>query len=321
MNILHFSHESDLDGKFCHFLTNLAFEGNTTEVDVTNGNMQTIVPEYLSERNPADYDMIFITDLGLTSDALEKIVFAIDGRAKIVYIDHHPSMTKNEMVVLQNKGVTILHDTSCSAAKILYEHLKCSTPGKNHNLLMRLEYITQLVSDYDTFQFKEKGTYEAEWLNIYFHNNRTDFNDTLFSLLMKDEPIDASLVKESFYDGSVAEFKINDRTKFIEDKKKKIKIVNIDGLNVGLVFTDHTAYVSEFGYVVCRELEDKIDLLIIAAPDAPAISVRSCKENATEFAKSHGGGGHPNASGFTATPEYFKELFDLYTKYGVKAYL
>lgn len=328
MDILHFSHESDLDGKFCHLLSSIVYEDTGLELEqvgVFNCNMQTYIQEYLREYNDTHEKLpsqIIITDLALTADTIKEIYDICSPIISVTYVDHHPSLTDEEIDGLRKDFYApIIHDTSCSAAKLYSDYLMSIMPADICTTLTNLEWMTTLVSDYDTFKFKENGNYEAEWLNIYFHNNRDDFYEKVKELLTLKKPICTPTIKEAFYDGTIVEFKINDRTAFIENKKQKVRIVNIDGLNVGLVFTDHIEYVSEFGYVVCRELEDKIDLLMIVSPDAPSINIRSCKENATAFAKAHGGGGHPNASGFTSSPEYIKEVFDLYSKYGVKAYL
>ena len=83
---------------------------------------------------------------------------------------------------------------------------------------------------------------------------------------------------------------------YLEEKKDKVIIRNINGYKVGIVFAER--YRSNLGNYLAKEYSDSVDFICIINI-ARHISLRGIKVDkpVNKFAEIYGGGGHPYAAG------------------------
>ena len=88
MKVLIFTHKNDIDGMGNAILSKLAFD-NVDYILCETFDLQEKVIEFINTKKMYEYDRIFITDLCLNEDVLNRIDKDEKLKNKFQIIDHH----------------------------------------------------------------------------------------------------------------------------------------------------------------------------------------------------------------------------------------
>lgn len=275
-------------------LLNLSFDYELFEA--------TKLSEFILEKINTDYfekfEDIFIVDLGINKECAEKIQNS-KYKNKFRLFDHHES---NSFLNDYEFGRVIeeVDGFKECGTSIFFSYL---INNYENPILTKESVVTfvELVRENDTWQFTE--------LEEDAHNL-----SALFSFYGKDTYIDVytEFLKKSdkFYFNRTELLilkSLNRQMKeYLEDKKDKVIIRNINGYKVGIVFAER--YRSNLGNYLAKEYSNEVDFICIINL-ARHISLRGIKldKPVNKFAEIYGGGGHPLASAMP-NPEGLKEI-------------
>ncbi|HSU80685.1 MAG TPA: oligoribonuclease [Candidatus Angelobacter sp.] len=290
--------DSDLDGVSCGILAKLAFE---EEVEVVYSS-----PRWIDNRvNDAlgHTARLIITDLSVSPEVARKMdEQAKSGRA-VRLIDHHATaLFLNEYSWADVKPEDP-DGRKTSAASLFYEDLIKNDKLKQTEALDK--YI-DWVRQYDTWEWDERGTYQAKQLNsLYGLIGRDVFEEEMITRL-KDDPYDFQFTDTEQTLLRVEERKIE---RYISSKKRQVVQVEVDGLVMGVVYAEN--YQSELGNLL-NEAFPYLDLITMVNPGTKGLSFRTIHDaiDVSKVAGKYNGGGHPKASGAELTVEGFKTFME-----------
>jgi oligoribonuclease NrnB/cAMP/cGMP phosphodiesterase (DHH superfamily) len=162
--IKQFTHGRDLDGISCAIVTNFIFFGNAEKNDVSYEDYHTVndsIKTFIESGDYKDYTMVLITDLGISEETAKLIQEVHDDWDKQIFvlIDHHDT---NEFLNKYSWASVQAVDESgekISATKLLFRAYQDFIPIK---YLAILKEYTDLVSDYDTYIWKDKNNWDAK---------------------------------------------------------------------------------------------------------------------------------------------------------------
>lgn len=294
MRIFIFSHIADVDGVTPIILSKLAFEN--IDYKLIDNPIDEIFLDYINNNDFSIYDYIFMTDLCISEDTINKL--SDDFKKKFLIFDHHISnikMNKYQFI----KVVVEQNNKDESATSIYYDYLV-----KNFKNELLIKESTKQLVDFvricDTYTFdkenKEEAIYIADFLsmvgineyveyfyNFIFNNNKFYFEEKLKYL-----------------------FEVEEKRKklYIEEKSKQVISCYIKPFNVGIVFAEN--YRSSLGNKLAKMYDDKYDFIVIINMSR-SVSLRGIKDiDLNAFANIYGGKGHKKAAGFSL-PEGLKE--------------
>ncbi len=282
--ILIISHGSDCDGAMPVILTNLVYKDVTSIFLEANETDQKVI-ELL---NDDEYDYIYMTDLGVSSETCDKIMSSkIKDKFKI--FDHHISRKE----ISKYPFVTLLDSSDgqkqCGTT-IYYEYLKtiCDNPILDKKVV---KDIIELIRQIDTWDWVKTNNIDAKKIGDLFNIiGRENFISEITKRIIECNTF--SFTKEEEYLLKVEEDKIK---RYIDEKKENMIKAVIDNHKVGVIFAER--YRSELGNVLSNEFANILDFIIIINLDK-SVSYRSIgEEDVSLFASKYGGGGHKNASG------------------------
>lgn len=290
------SHIADPDGITPIILLNLLdleFEYELFEANkLSDFILEKINTDYFDK-----YEDIFIVDLGINKECADKIENS-KYKSKFKIFDHHES--NNFLNAYEfGKVVEDVDGFKECGTSIFFNHL---TNTYDNSILSKESVITfvELIRENDTWQFTEL---EEEAHNL----------STLFSFYGKDAYIDVYtefLNKNNKFYFNRTELLIlkslnRQMKEYMEEKKDKVIIRNINGYKVGVVFAER--YRSNLGNYLAKEYSDEVDFICIINL-ARHISFRGIKidKPVNKFAELYGGGGHPLAAAMP-NPEGLKE--------------
>ncbi len=262
----------------------------------------TELSKYILDELETDYfdkfDTIYIVDLGVNKECAEKIVNS-KHKDKFKFFDHHET---NEHLN-EYDFATVVEEIDgfkeCGTS-IFFSYL---VKTYNNPILTKEGVVTfvELVRENDTWQFTEALEEDAHNLSA------------LFSFYGKDAYVDAYtdfLKKHERFNFNKTELLIlkslnRQKQEYLEEKKDKVIIREIDGYKVGIVFAER--HRSNLGNYLAKVYENEVDFICIINL-AKHISLRSIKTDkpVNKFAESYGGGGHPLAAALP-NPEGIKE--------------
>ena len=290
------SHVADPDGItpiILLKLLNLDFEYELFEA--------TKLSEFILERIDTDYfdkyEDIFIVDLGITKACADQIE---NSKYKNIFkiFDHHESNDFLNNYEFARVIEEVNGFKECGTS-IFFSYL---INNYENSILTKESVVTfvELVRENDTWQFTE--------LEEDAHNL-----STLFSFYGKDAYVDVYtefLKKNDNFHFNKTELLIlkslnRQMKEYLEDKKDKVMIREINGYKVGIVFAER--YRSNLGNYLAKEYSDEIDFICIINV-ARHMSLRGIKidKPVNKFAEIYGGGGHPLAAAMP-NPELLKE--------------
>lgn len=279
-----FSHIADCDGITPIILSKLVFE----EIDykLLDNPVDNDFLEFVNNHNFDSYDYIYMTDLCINEDTINKLDESFIKKFKI--FDHHIAnmeMNKYDFITV----ISNLNGIEESGTSLYYKHLCKEFENKmlNKNVV---KDIVEIVRKADTFSFEE--------------NEEKNFTLTDFlSIMGIDKYInyfyDFILNNDEFYLEEKYKFlfEVENQRKinYVEEKSKQMITSYINPYKVGIVFAE--SYRSILGNVLAKKNPD-LDFIIIINISR-SISYRGIKDdiNLSDFASIYGGKGHKHASG------------------------
>ena len=247
------------------------------------------------------YEDIFIVYLGINKECAEKIENS-KYKNKFKIFDHHDS---NKFLNDYEFGKVIeeVNGFKECGTSVFFNYL---TNTYDNSILSKESVITfvELIRENDTWQFTEL---EEEAHNL----------STLFSFYGKDAYIDVYtefLKKNDKFYFNRTELLIlkslnRQMKEYMEEKKDKVIIRNINGYKVGIVFAER--YRSNLGNYLAKEYSDEVDFICIINL-ARHISFRGIKTDkpVNKFAEFYGGGCHPLAAAMSNSEGLKEKIID-----------
>ena len=308
MKILLFTHKNDIDGIGNTILAKLAFN-DVDYILCETFDLQEKVIEFIDTKKIYEYDRIFITDLCLNEDVLNRIDKDEKINNKFQIIDHHKTYENEKYTKYSFVKVQLKNDKGlCCGTSLFYEYLI------NNNFLVKtdiVEEFVELTRQHDTW----------EWKNIY-NNEKSRELAILFDALGIEGYIKFmydKLNNESEFNFNNAEnLLINNKKLEIEDAikgyLKNIYYREILDLKAGIIFINYL-YRNEIAEYL-RENKYDIDFVMMISLDRGVVSYRSIKDNVSvrKVAEFFNGKGHDAAATNPINSMHKEQKIDMLTK-------
>ena len=331
-----FTH-TDLDGVGCSIVANVAFRN----VDVTyceNSNVDELVGQFYKDKEYDYYDSVFITDLSVNPDVallIQESYMEKGNTHNVFLLDHHGTATwLNERYDWALVAPEIYGKLQ-SGTNLLFDFLTGSEMFEDHHATV-LGLLVEKIRRYDTW----------EWSKVFADNEARDLNQLLY-LVGREEFVSEYLDRilhsprftfsegswlELFSDGDKLLIKNDNQNKrsYTRRKRKQMRVIEYNGFNIGVVFAER--YISELGNDLSSE-NPELKFIAIIDMGSNKVSLRTIHKDidlGKDIARKFGGGGHPQASGFSFNPDttlgtiegifnpkqksLLKKIIDKYTK-------
>lgn len=290
--------DSDLDGVSCGILAKLAFEEDI-EVIYTNPRwIDQRVKEAL-EKDGSDEARLIITDLSVSEELAKKVNDEVKKGRAVRLIDHHGSaMFLNDYSWAEVRPEDD-EGRKTAATSLFFEDL---IKNKKLESSEALEQYVDWVRQYDTWEWDERGTYQAKQLNSLLSLIGRDLFESEMLERLKDNPDSFSFNETEQTLLRVEEKKVD---RYLGSKKRQVVQTALDSYCLGVVYAEQ--YQSELGNFL-NETYPHLDLITMVNPGTKGLSFRTIHDHVdvSVLAGKYGGGGHPKASGAELTDEAFK---------------
>lgn len=286
--------DSDLDGISCAVVANVVFGDENVDYEICGyGNVNEKISAYLENKEYADYDKTYITDISVSREIAEKI-----NQCKKTFrlLDHHKTADflntyEWATVIVQNKD-----DIKECGTSLLYQELY-KEEAYNGN---ELGNFVEMVRQYDTWEWKQTQNDLPKKLNdIFGIIGYKDFIDYYSNNYYKSIEEFANMFPDKFME--LLKYKRREIDLAIDEKLKKVKIKG----DYAIVLCDRKDLTSELGSKILDQFEN-INYVMLVYDGG--VALRSVSDfDVSEIAKQYGGGGHKNAAGFIHN-EWYKFL-------------
>lgn len=286
--------DSDLDGISCAVVANVVFGDENVDYEICGyGNVNEKISAYLENKEYADYDKTYITDISVSREIAEKI-----NQCKKTFrlLDHHKTADflntyEWATVIVQNKD-----DIKECGTSLLYQELY-KEEAYNGN---ELGNFVEMVRQYDTWEWKQAQNDLPKKLNdIFGIIGYKDFIDYYSNNYYKSIEEFANMFPDKFME--LLKYKRREIDLVIDEKLKKVKIKG----DYAIVLCDRKDLTSELGSKILDQFEN-INYVMLVYDGG--VALRSVSDfDVSEIAKQYGGGGHKNAAGFIHN-EWYKFL-------------
>jgi oligoribonuclease NrnB/cAMP/cGMP phosphodiesterase (DHH superfamily) len=307
MNFL-YTH-NDLDGVGCGIIARCAF-GDKIEVRYNSISGLDLQVERFLERSREKHKrggLLFITDLSISEANEAGVERYVQAGGKVRLLDHH----KTALHLNRHSWATVQMEYEdgrlASATSLFYEYLV------QHGLLKSSKAMAQfveLVRQYDTWEWEQRGNVRAKRLNdLFFLFSLDDFEEMMTGRLQQDREFEFTEFEEKILD--LEEGKIE---RYVRRKRRELVQALIGDRYVGVVHAE--AYHSELGHALGKDYPH-LDYIAILNIGSKKISLRTIHDqiDVSEVASELGGGGHAKAAGCPLTESAFQryvvELFAL----------
>lgn len=285
-----FTH-TDLDGIGCAVLSKIAYGPN---VDITYCNYNDINESVLKGIDGYK-GKVFITDISVNFE-VAKVLDSLE-TVDCKLFDHHQTALDLNNFIWADVRVGGVCGTS-----LFYQYL-CKEDRISDAISDKVHDFVRLVTYYDTWA----------WTKIDTGYRSKELND-LFAIYGRDRFIEWAVDMLMSFDGNTVEFSDAERLvlklhreeadRYIDSKSKFFNKTTVDGNEVAVVFAEKLA-----GEIATKILEQYSEVDVVAVIRLSGnVSLRS-RDNGVDVAKlaeKFGGGGHPQASGFTYDTKYVK---------------
>ncbi|MCD7035666.1 DHHA1 domain-containing protein [Metabacillus sp. GX 13764] len=289
--------DSDLDGLGCSALAKLAYGDKADVYYCSPRNLNQRVEYFLDQPDNSKIDMT-ITDLSVNEEIEARLEERFKKGQFVQLIDHHvTAMRLNDRKWGFVKPEYEDGRKSC-ATSLYYEYLM------EHGLLEQtgaLDEFTDLVRQYDTWEWEKNENVKAKRLNdLFYLFERGKFEEDILRRLRENK--DAFDLTET--ETMLMDIEENKISRYINAKNRQIIQTFVDEFCVGLVHAEQ--YLSELGNAL-NKLNPHLDMIVLLNVGGKKAGFRTIHEdvNVSEFASRFGGGGHPKASGCELTEEAF----------------
>lgn len=307
--ILMISHTADIDGLGSVVLGKIIFDQNkdySYEYKLVEfSELDGVINDLVQTNKYKDYDTIYITDVSIRNDSIDKIESNEELKSKIKHFDHHASEISNNKysfinVVLEEKGIE-----TCGTS-LFYSYL-CSNFDSNILHKESIKEFVEAVRCRDNW-IKEKSEYNlgCDLTELQLMKGNDNYIDDISNCLINDMPL------ISKQDRIIIDRRMQNIQEYIEKCDNKLIFTKLFGLNVGISFSEE--FRSEVGNALSKKYEDKIDFVLIINLLRGQYSLRTVKDDvdvsviASKISRD--GGGHPKASGATITKENTNIILD-----------
>lgn len=280
MKIKIFSHIADTDGAFPVVLSNLIFD----EVNYDLSDHRDIDNKVLKSLEEIDkYDMIYITDLNIKEETANIINENEKYKNKVLVFDHHASELKMNQYSFIKVVPEIDGHLECGAT-LFYQYLY----DNFYKEILDKEILKKMLEDIrlvDNWIFQDK---EPLKITKYFDTYGRDyFIKSITKILLEKEIMEYDEKDMLLFD--LEDKKVNDA---IERYKKNIYKINVDGTNIGVVFTEK--YISLIGNALAEHYQDEVDIIAMIKISSGSVSYRGNKKDLDipEVLKKYNAKGH-----------------------------
>lgn len=309
MKVLLFTHKNDIDGMGSVVLAKLAYD-KVDYVLCETFDINEEVSKYYESMKMYEYDKVFITDLFIKENLLEKIANDFNLKDKFFIFDHHKTyLDISKKYPFTTVKLDCEKGKSC-ATFIFYQYLVDNKLIDGFN--SKIYEFSELTRRHDTW----------EWKDIY-NDEKSHELALLFDSMSPHTYIDS--MYEKLTNNELA-FNYNEfenlliKTKKIKIKEKldyylqKIYLRNILNYKAGVIFIEYE-YRNELAEYL-KEINFDIDFIMMIAIDRGTVSYRSIKENVNVriVAEAFGGKGHDKASTNQIDDNYLEEVVNNLTK-------
>lgn len=312
MKVVIFTHNADIDGMGCAILAKLNYGEENCDIVYTTPhsvnedfvNFFGITKTYDDDEEKEtyniydsdkirEYDRIFITDLSISGELLQRVAKNNISGNKVRIFDHHEFNVKKGINNYLIADVRVSdYNGLCSGTSLFYEYLSKKCGLQNSNIL---KSFVEKVRRQDTWEWKTK-----------YQDDMADDLAQLFNAVGKEMFNDLMIQKIKDY--PEAEFFFTDEEeKIIEMYKQKIQTacrecyesMNFVGKGNLIFGVGNIPY--KFRNEMAEYIRDnniEIDVLALPNYENKSCSFRSINENVdvNEIAMIYGGGGHKGAS-------------------------
>ena len=239
-----------------------------------------------------DSDVLFV-DFSADRDTIKNLSNLYDS---VTILDHHKT-AEEALKGLDDEydNVEIIFDMDRSGAMIAYDYFNSKV-----NLRLNVE-LFEHIQDRDLWKFEREDTKPiGAALHLVVDSNDTSSFDTFYRRF-KDSP------KSMIRDGYTLLLK-QDMDVKSNISTNKTKTIYLNGYE--FICLNLTQDISETGNALCIKYNKPAAMYFITNDNKVVFSLRSTDDliDASEIAKSYGGGGHRNACGFTIS---INELSDI----------
>lgn len=274
----------------CVILLKLAYE-NVDYVLCESNEINKFFKQYYENGILYTYDKVFITDLQLNKENIDRINGNSTLKKNLILFDHNESVVHFNSYEFVN---IIIKDKEgyCCSTSLLYNHLLSLNLIKKTSALDVFCNATR-ISDTGAWHL-EKGNSIPRELSLLFDAIGTErYIKTIFE----------KLKNENYFIFNYDEQEIINIKREATDEKvlsfiKNIRFKTIDNYNAGIIFISYE-YRNEIAQYLRITNMYKIDLVILVAVDKNSISIRNInpKVNVRPIAEKMGGKGHFGAAG------------------------
>ncbi|PGO29191.1 hypothetical protein CN984_12150 [Bacillus cereus] len=296
-----FTH-NDLDGIGCQIVGRLAFDDIDTTIVRNPQDASKKVAEFVNSGEFTNYDKIFITDISVdeaTAELIDNLEWEVH---RFSLLDHHGTaefLNKYNWAEVIVKGALGKN----SGTNMFFEFL--SMHGFFNREIYRdaLIIFVEKVRRYDSWEWKEiYNDLEASSLNqLFWLLGQSKFAETFIKRFKYSNifTVREGSWRHMFSDGDKVVIDIDNDKKesYIDRKEKQMKVKNLLGNKVGLVFAEQ--YISELGNVLSERHQD-LKYIVMIDMGSKRVSYRTTHNDidlGKDVAKVYGGGGHAKASG------------------------
>lgn len=311
MQVLLFTHKSDIDGMGSVVLAKLAFQ-KVDYVLCETFNLQKEFLKYYENGSIYNYDRVFVTDLWLEEPTLSKVAIDDKLKGKFFVFDHHESALKDDFNKYPFTTIRIADDIGlCSGTSLFYEYLVEQKLIDSNNT--KIKEFQELTRRYDTWEWKNKYNDEVPHkLTLLF-----DSVGCYGYIKLMFEKLNGSTDTKGFQFNELETMLINNKINQVEEKlsnyAKKVYYKEVLGLKAGIVFIDYE-YRNDLAEYF-RQNNFDMDFAMLIALDYGTISYRNIKDNVNVrlIAEAMGGKGHDKAASSPISEEKRKELIKALT--------
>lgn len=291
------------------------------------GNQDSVVKciiNTLKEEDEIRYIHKFvISDISLSEETCKLLSeFCFENEIELIAFDHHKTNNLDEIYswwkVIKSPITINGEEREISAAKLLFEYMYKTVNNCRSHLLSPLEYIVNLISDYDTWEWRRHpATYEedidSDIAGIVCKAIRPKkMYNMLYDYLNEEYSSEnnSKLFPKLFYE--LYEINKDNTEKYIKYLPEKTKIWKQDNLVYAMIFCEN-----EYTNAGAESLYTKefIDVVVVLYPANKRLGFRTNRDDLDlgKMAKEKfGGGGHLKASGCQLEDNQFVELSKLF---------
>lgn len=176
-----------MDGISCYLMVKLI--PNHKNVDVTFEDYNTVnntIIIFVNSGEYKNYSHVYVTDLGISEEAAAKLD-SIKDECMVTFIDHHDT---NKWIAEKYSWATVISTVDgrkISATKLIFDKYNQYMPI---NCIGQISLFASLVSDYDTYTWKDENKQDPKLLQDLFSiYGRNIFLEKMEQRLATNQPI------------------------------------------------------------------------------------------------------------------------------------